>query len=168
INGKYAILHSITPSIKIDYFDSLDDEEIQIKSFHDRKSDNRRWDNIMRGVGAPPIKTDKGWLVLYHAMDKRDPNRYKIGVMILDYKNPEKILHRCLQPVLQPDAEYENCGHKAGVVYVCGAVVKDDKLYVYYGGADSVVCVAVASLNELLCSLTQSPKLIFMRKVLLN
>ncbi|PJA89479.1 MAG: hypothetical protein CO138_00225 [Candidatus Moranbacteria bacterium CG_4_9_14_3_um_filter_33_15] len=167
INGKYAILHSISPFIMIEYLDSLDEEGIVIKSYHNSHSDDRRWDNIMRGVGAPPIRTEYGWLIFYHAMDRRDPNRYKVGAMILDYKNPKKILYRSLQPVLEPDADYENNGFKSGVVYVCGAIVKEEKIFVYYGGADKVVCVACASLKDFLQSLVKSPELVFLKKVIM-
>ncbi|MFZ2188704.1 MAG: hypothetical protein WAV73_04040 [Candidatus Moraniibacteriota bacterium] len=158
INGKFAILHSISPSVSIDYFDSLDDKKITIESYHNNKSDDTRWDNILRGVGSPPIKTDYGWLVFYHAMDRRDPNRYKVGAMILDYQNPEKILHRSSQPILEPVEKYENEGSKSGVVYVCGSIVKDEKIYVYYGGADRFTCVATASVQEFLLALINSSK----------
>ena len=94
------------------------------------------------------MKTRLGWLLFYHAMDMHDPNRYKLGAMILDAEDPTKILYRSKVPVLEPDAYYENQGFKSGVVYSCGAVVKDDELFVYYGGADSVVCVAVANLER--------------------
>ena len=167
INGKYAILHSISPFIMIEYLDSLDEEGVVIKSYHNSRSDDRRWDNIMRGVGAPPIKTEYGWLIFYHAMDRRDPNRYKVGAMILDYKNPKKILYRSLQPVLEPDADYENNGFKSGVVYVCGAIIKEDKIFVYYGGADKVVCVASASLKDFLQPLVKSPEMVFLKKVIM-
>jgi predicted GH43/DUF377 family glycosyl hydrolase len=60
--------------------------------------------------------------------------------MILDHNDPSKILFRCKHPILEPLADYENHGAKSGVVYVCGAVIKGDTLFVYYGGADSVVC----------------------------
>ena len=155
INGKYAVLHSITPKISIEYVDSLQDDKLTIESMKMPGVDEHRWDNIVRGAGAPPLKTKHGWLVLYHAMDKRDPNKYKVGAMLLDHNDPTKILHRCKHPILEPDAHYENNGAKAGVVYVCGAVIKDNLLLVYYGGADSVVCVASENLDEFLEDLTK-------------
>ena len=155
INGKYAVLHSITPKISIEYVDSLQDDKLIIDSMKMPGTDEHRWDNIVRGAGAPPLKTKHGWLVLYHAMDKRDPNKYKVGAMLLDHNDPTKILHRCKHPILEPVAHYENNGAKAGVVYVCGAVIKDDILLVYYGGADSVVCVASENLDEFLEDLTK-------------
>ena len=153
VGGKFAILHSISPEILIDYFDTLDDfekEETLIRSRYDRVSRSGGWDSIIRGSGPPPIKTELGWLLLYHAMDLRDPNRYKLGAMLLDLDDPTKILCRSRRPLLEPDADYENAGAKAGVVYACGAVVKDSTLYVYYGGSDSVACVATANLDSFL------------------
>ncbi|MEK7083466.1 MAG: glycosidase [Patescibacteria group bacterium] len=163
IKGKFAILHSISPKILVDYFDNLDtfDDRPYIKSHHGQTTNNGQWDNWVRGAGPPPIKTPYGWLLLYHAMDKSDPNRYKLGAMILDKNDPTKILHRSKQPILEPDESYENEGHKAGVIYSCGAVVVKDKLFVYYGGADTVVCVATADLETFLNTLahSQEPKL---------
>ena len=160
INGKFAVLHSITPKISIDLLESLNPDDVLIDSYHTHQHfmNKERWDNIVRGVGAPPLKTESGWLVLYHAMDFRDPNRYKVGAMLLDYENPEKILARCSEPILEPDEKYENEGFKAGVVYVCGAVIKDGTLFVYYGGADMFVAVASAPLKEFMEQLISSGK----------
>ncbi len=164
IRGKFAILHSISPEIAVDYFDSMEELESGtrvIQSRHDRISRTGSWDSWIRGAGPPPIKTKLGWLLLYHAMDVRDPDRYKIGAMILDKDDPTKVLYRSKVPVLEPDAHYENSGFKSGVVYSCGAVVKDGELYVYYGGGDSVVCVAMANLETFLDELKRhgAPKL---------
>jgi len=163
IKGKYAILHSISPHIMIDYFDSLNelDGNKYIYSVH---QGSRLWDmrdKLTRGVGPAPIKTKYGWLVLYHKMERHETHRYKLWAMILDKDDPRKILFNSTQPILEPDVWYENDGYKSGVVYSCGAVVKDGKLFVYYGGADKVSCVAVAELDKFLKELTRTkmPKL---------
>ena len=153
INGKFAILHSFYPSVLIDYFDSLDelDGKKFIKSDNTRPIDpSRTWDSWFRGVGPSPIKTDIGWLIIYHAMDHRNPDRYRIGAIILDLNNPTKILYRSQTPILEPEEYYENNGYKWGVVYSCGAVVKNGTLFVYYGGADKVIGVASIKLADLL------------------
>jgi predicted GH43/DUF377 family glycosyl hydrolase len=164
INGKYAILHSVKPKILIDYFKNLKelDGEKFIKSNNLRPADKRRtWDSWFRGVGPTPIKTKYGWLIIYHAMDHKNPDRYRMGAMILDLKDPTKILYRSKKPILEPEECYENEGLKWGVIYCCGAVVMNDQLMVYYGGADMVVCVATANLNKFLKELisTGAPKL---------
>lgn len=155
INGKYAILHSISPQISITYRDSLEFKPGEyIQSYYNGKNQNKNgWEKWVRGVGAPPLKTNKGWLLFYHAMDD-DLSKYKLGAMLLDLKDPTKILHRSLEPVLEPDQDYENNGFKAGVIYVSGAMIKDDKLLVYYGASDSYIGVAYANIEEFLNKLT--------------
>jgi beta-1,2-mannobiose phosphorylase / 1,2-beta-oligomannan phosphorylase len=113
-------------------------------------SQESSWDNWVRGAGPPPIKTKHGWLLLYHAMDNRDPDRYKLGAMLLDLKHPEKVLYRSKRPILEPEEIYENEGWKSGVVYACGAVVLGQELFVYYGGADKFSCVASIPLVDLI------------------
>lgn len=159
INGKFAILHGISPNILIDYLDSLDNfySKEKIKSKPPKGGRQEFWDNWVRGAGPPPIKTSAGWLLLYHAMDKNDPNKYKIGAMILDLNDPKKILYRAPKPILSPEMPYENDG-KPGVVYASGAIVRDDKLYVYYGGGDKHVCVAETKLQPLLDWLMKNGK----------
>lgn len=149
IKGKYAILHSLSPEILIDYVRDMNlfDGNTFINSVH---QDHPKWktrEKGMRGVGGAPIKTKYGWLVFYHAMEPHEYHRYKIWAMLLDLKDPTKILYRSKAPILEPDMFYENEGHKAGVIYSCGAVVKDDELFLYYGGADMVSCVATADLK---------------------
>ena len=76
--------------------------------------------------------------------------------MLLDLVEPKRVLHRSPAPILAPDAPAENEGHKAGVVYPCGAVVMGDELIVYYGGADKFVCAATYGLSEFLEKLEQA------------
>lgn len=151
INGKYAILHSITPHVSIAYVEELDFEsDPNIDSYYRPGGREGHWDDWIRGVGPPPIKTKEGWLVLYHAMDSHDPNKYKIGAYILDLEEPTKILYRLDHPLLEPETDYENVGHKTGVIYSCGTVLIREKLFIYYGGADTVICAAIADLDMLL------------------
>ncbi len=169
INGKFAVLHSINPGISIDFLDDLEfkGEQKHINGFFSTSKNRGRWDSWVRGAGPPPIKTDKGWLLLYHAMDiYGDPDRYKMGAMLLDLKDPTKVLHRSIVPVLEPDESYENDGWKAGVLYCCGAIEKDGKLLIYYGGADTVSCVAETNLNEFIGKLIESenPKIKIRKK----
>jgi len=151
INGKYAILSGISPKIMIEYVKDLDEFDgrtfIESSVPNGKGYDTKSWDNCLRGVGPAPLYTKEGWLVFYHAMDTRDPNRYKLGAMLLDHKDPTKIIARSKRSILEPDECYENEGHKRGVVYSCGAVIIKNWLYVYYGGADTVTCVAAAELK---------------------
>ncbi len=163
IHGKYAVLHGVSPFIHIEYVNNLDDLNGAkfINSlpshggggYHDESRQNH-WDNRMRGAGAPPIKTAMGWLLLYHATDKRDPGKYKLGAMLLDLDDPTKVLFRTTAPILEPQEWYENDG-KPGVVYTCGAVIVNDNLIVYYGGGDKHIAVARANAQEFLTALTK-------------
>jgi predicted GH43/DUF377 family glycosyl hydrolase len=108
------------------------------------------WDSAKIGVGAPPILTDDGWLLIYQAVGYQDSSKYKVGAMLLDRDNPAKEICRSITPIIEPDMHYENEGLKAGVVYPCGAVIKDEELIVYYGGADTVGCIAHANAQEFL------------------
>lgn len=154
IGGRYAILHGLWPSVRIAYRDDLAFAGgCRIASRFVAGGPAGLWDNRMRGAGPPPIATAAGWLLLYHAMDRRDPDRYKLGAMLLDRADPTRVLARLPYPLLAPDAACENEGHKHGVVYACGAVVRDDVLSVYYGGADTVLCAAQMPLADLLARL---------------
>lgn len=158
MQDQYAILHSITPTIQVDYFDSLTFAcSPQIKSYYAAQNRTQVWDSWVRGVGPVPIQVKDGWLILYHAMDLKDPNRYKLGGMILDKHDPTKILYRATMPLLEPNESYENEGLKSGVLYSCGALIKDLQLLVYYGGADTVVCMASADLDCVLHHIKRSP-----------
>lgn len=152
IGSKYAILHGIVPKIMIAYVDSPEMVPT-INSSRDHggygiqdKSREKFWDKTMKGAGTPPIKTSLGWLVLYHAVGE---NKYMVGAMILDLKDPTKVLYRSPHAILNPDMPYENHS-KPGIVYATGAVVKDDKLIVYYGGGDRHTCIAETPLDPLL------------------
>ncbi|MHB0865623.1 MAG: glycoside hydrolase family 130 protein [Minisyncoccota bacterium] len=165
IHGKFAILHSIAPAIEIAYRDSMEDigeEEPFIESWVGARSNLSvradAWDSRVRSAGPPPIKTSLGWLLFYHANDEREPSRYKLGAMLLDLDDPTKILYRSILPVLSPDEPYENNG-KPGIVYACGAVVNDGKLFVYYGAADKVIGVATVPLTTFLDALIHESQL---------
>ena len=106
------------------------------------------WEGARIGAGAPPILTKQGWLVLYHGAD--EANRYCMGAMILDEKEPWRIIRRYAKPLLEPCETYETNGFFANVVFVCGAVEIEDELFVYYGASDDCVCVVKTSINEIL------------------
>ncbi len=153
INGKYAVFHGLFPKILIEYIDDIDTFEGYIYSQRPQGAPQpgrkKAWDGLLRGAGPPPLKTELGWLLLYHALDKNDQDKYKLGAMILDLNDPTKILYRSAHPILAPDFHYENDG-KPGVVYASGALIIDGDLHVYYGGADKVCCVAKTPLKKLL------------------
>jgi len=169
INGQYAILHSLRPRVLIAYRDNLNFQKGEyINSFYDGYNEETGWEIRIRGAGAPPIKTKYGWLVFYHANDKSETNKYKVGAMLLDLMNPETILMRSSRPILEPDEPFQSNGFKPGIVYVSGAVVKNETLFIYYGVADNYICVAWANFDEFLNDLVQQAKPKLKQKVILN
>ena len=105
------------------------------------------WENGRIGGGAPPVKTEKGWLKIYHAADKN--NRYCLGAFLLDGKNPEKILAKSQQPLLEPEMDYEVNGFFGQVVFTCGCICEAGNLKIYYGAADDSICMAEISLMDI-------------------
>lgn len=149
INGKYVIFHRIFPNILVDFVDDLNfGENKYLDGEFSICPREKYWDSRKIGVGAPPIKTNDGWLLIYQAVGEVDPGRYKVGAMLLDLQDPTRVLARSNEPILEPDVWYENDGFKSGVAYPCGAVKIGKKLIVYYGGADTVVCAASSNLEE--------------------
>lgn len=110
-----------------------------------------QWDAQRIGAGASPIRTDAGWLEIYHAAD--DSGIYRLGLLLLDLDDPSKILARSASPIMGPESDYEKTGFLGGVVFTNGHIVDGDKVTVYYGAADTVVCGATFSIAELLRSL---------------
>ena len=107
------------------------------------------WEELKVGAGPPPIKTRAGWLVIYHGVSREKV--YSAGAALLDLHDPSKIIGRTKTPILEPKEPYEKLGDVNNVVFPTGAcIVDNDKLFVYYGAADKVCCLATADLNYLL------------------
>ncbi len=162
IGGKYVIYHRIFPNILIDFVDDLnfDGKTRWLKGQYKipARTLSSDWDNLKVGAGPPPIKTKDGWLLIYQAVGTNDNYRYKIGAMLFDLRDPTQVIARTKKPILEPIEWYENEGWKRGVVYPCGAVLIDDRLFIYYGGADAYVCVASVKLDYFLQHLTTKHK----------
>ena len=103
------------------------------------------------GPGAPPIKTKEGWLNIYHGVfPTMDGSVYRLGVALHDLNDPAKIIGVGDNWILQPEKEYELVGYVHNVVFTCAAVpVGDDDLRLYWGGADTVMCVGTAKISQL-------------------
>jgi len=108
------------------------------------------WEMEKIGAGCPPIKTEKGWLVIYHGVDKKLV--YRAGAFLLDLKNPAKVIARLKEPILEPKKRYEKRGFKKKVVFPTGAIIKEEDLFVYYGCADKRISLAHCNLEKLLNS----------------
>ncbi len=109
------------------------------------------WDSARVGAGAAPIKTEKGWLEIYHGANEE--NRYCLGALLLDPENPSKVLARSDEPIVEPVAEYERTGFFGNVVFTNGHLVNGDEIVFYYGASDEVICAARLSISEILSGL---------------
>jgi predicted GH43/DUF377 family glycosyl hydrolase len=111
------------------------------------------WDSARIGGGAVPIRTDRGWLAIYHGVD--DELHYGLGAVLCDLERPEHALARSAEPLMRPEAEYETVGFFENVVFTCGATCAGDTLTIYYGAADQYTCGAQCSVQEVLESLEE-------------
>ena len=156
LDGKYVVFHRPENYIGLNIVDDLYSLETKWldNSFALIKPRPDKWDNKKIGISAPPFKLKEGWLLLYHGVS--DPGHYyKVGAILLDLKDPTKVLARTDTPLMEPEMDYELYGDVNNVVFPCGAVVIKDEVYLYYGGADSVVGVAKMKVENILKKLTK-------------
>jgi len=160
--GKIALIMTINPDstnshVAIRYYNSIDEVLNQT---------DESWDNFLKNsenaailqtqwwlhrgpeLGAPPIRTDRGWLLIFSNESMSDS--WTIGAALLDINNPDILIARTPSYILQPTTNYETNGLVPNVTFPEGAVIVDDTLYVYYGGADTVIGLATCKINDLL------------------
>ena len=124
------------------------------------KPETYHWDEMKIGPGATPIKTDKGWLNIYHGVfETMSGVVYRLGVALHDLDDPSVVIGVADDWILQPEAPWEVTGYVPNVVFTCGAVAEDDgTVKIYWGGADSVMCVGTAKLDELVNLCIKNPR----------
>lgn len=146
VDGRYMMFHRRAPDIWIAFSDDLKtwDNHQRVMS-PVLQSD---WESDKIGLGGPPLKTDQGWLLIYHGVGG-DPRRYSLGIALLDLEDPTHVLARQTAPILTPELEWEINGYVPNVVFSCGQAVVGNNIYVYYGGADQVIGVAAMSMNDI-------------------
>ena len=118
------------------------------------------WDCSRVGLGPPPIETEEGWLVIYHGVRMTaSGSLYRVGLALLDLDEPWKIIRRCDEWVFGPYEHYERVGDVPGVTFPTGAVVNREtgEIMIYYGAADTTVCLATANMNELVKHILSHP-----------
>ncbi len=159
IGGRYAALHRPMP-------EGIGEPAIWIGWSPDLMAwgDHRpvasarsdHWDDAKVGGGAVPFRVRVGardaWLAIYHGV-RRSPLEYSLGALLLEARDPARVIARSREPILKPEAAYEREGFFGSVVFTCGALVEDDTVRIYYGAADGVTAVADLSLGEILESL---------------
>ena len=148
IGGRYVALHRRRPDVWLAYSDDLQTwrEADMTPIFGPRPGDG--WDSKSVGGNGPPIETEAGWLVLYHAYDH--DHVYRLGVLLLDLEDPSRVIHRPAAPIFWPEELWELRGDVPNVVFSCANPVVDGTVYVYYGGGDHVIGLATCPLSDLL------------------
>ncbi len=157
INGRFALLRrpmqyvgkeygTDIPGMWISYSDDLlewsDPELVAV-------AENFEWEGTKIGAAATPIKTEKGWLVLYHGVDANSV--YRVGAMLLDLEDPKKVIARTKEPIMEPQEYYEKYGLVIpNTVFPTANIIKDGLLYIYYGCCDTCIALATVPVEELL------------------
>ena len=143
--GKFILIHRIIPSI---WFSKTVDFKRFTNSRIILTPDILPWCERKIGIAFPPIKVGDKWVMFFHGVDRY--KIYRVGICWLDGKNPYKLVKIQKEPVLVPEKDYEKEGFTPNVVYPCGGIEKDEKIFVYYGAADKYVAVAYIEKNEVL------------------
>lgn len=162
INGKFCFLHRIKPDIQFvsikdldeltplfweNYFFNLENKIVLTAKYKHEVS--------YIGGGCPPIETKEGWLLIYHSVyDTIDGYVYVACAALLDINNPQIEIGRLSYPLFEPERLWEQKGEVDNVCFPTGAIVKDDKLFIYYGAADERIACASLILSELISELT--------------
>ncbi|MDZ7612115.1 MAG: hypothetical protein U5L10_05105 [Candidatus Moranbacteria bacterium] len=155
--GKYLFIHRINDyGMDIHYIDDIDNPQNTICAENNWVMPRpNKWDSKKVGLNGPPIKTEEGWLIFYHG-SSADDMVYRMGLLLCDLKDPRNILARSEEPIFEPEEKYELEGNVPNVVFSNGHAVIKDKVFVYYGGADKVIGVATAKLDDLLRQIKRS------------
>lgn len=121
------------------------------------EGDGPSWDGEKVGMGPPPIRTDRGWLALYHGVKIYGGMRiYRVGLALLDLDEPHRVLARAKHSIFKPTESYETTGLLPNVVFPSGLIQRDGEVWMYYGAADTCVCLARAKLQDVLAFLDES------------
>ena len=154
INGKYAFFDRPANWVGEEYgtsgpsiwFATTDSLEQKITNHKLVMKAEAEWEGNKLGAGPPPLKTEAGWLLIYHGVDNNKV--YRAGAALLDLEEPWKVLARTREPILEPEEKWELEGDVPNVVFPEGMVVVEKSLIVFYGAADKVCCVASVNLDE--------------------
>jgi len=166
INGKWALLHrpmvaQYAPAahIWLSYSEDLIhwDERRVVLICHR----GGWWDNSRIGLAAPPLETTEGWLILYHGVrETTSGSIYRLGLAMLDLDDPSRVLRRSDKWIFGPTESYERVGDVADVIFPCGWVLDNQTglVKMYYGGADTCIALATASLSDLITYVCECPE----------
>jgi predicted GH43/DUF377 family glycosyl hydrolase len=143
INGRYFALHRPVSTL-FEKHDVWIAESTDLVHWGNHRYLMRprtaHWDSVKIGASAVPFRIDQGWLEIYHGSDQH--NRYCLGAVLLDSKAPQNVIARAVEPILEPETDYEIQGFFGNVVFSCGLLHEDGKLRIYYGVADTAIAYA--------------------------
>jgi predicted GH43/DUF377 family glycosyl hydrolase len=154
IRNKYYALHRpSSPQLGGNYIWLAESPDLIHWGNHKCIATSRKghWDSGRVGAGAAPIKTKDGWLEIYHGANEK--HQYALGALLLDLKDPSKVLARSEEPIMEPRESYELTGFFGNVVFTNGHIVEGDRIRMYYGASDEVICGADLSINEIMKTL---------------
>lgn len=157
IGSKYYALHRpSSPELGGNYIWLAESPDLLHWGRHRCLAHSREgyWDSARVGAGAAPIRTSAGWLAIYHGANRE--NRYCLGALLLDAEDPSRVLARSEEPIMEPLARYEQEGFFGQVIFTNGHILDGDRLTLYYGAADSVICAAHLSVAQILAHLAPS------------
>jgi predicted GH43/DUF377 family glycosyl hydrolase len=162
-NGLWAMLHRPTPRSALLGAHIWISFSPDLKHWGQHKEiifarEGGWWDANKIGLCTPPMYTEHGWLILYHGVrTTASGSIYRLGLILLDLKNPAKVLRRTDEWIFGPKTLYERDGDVDDVVFPCGWIKKNNKIFIYYGAADSRICLATADFQELLDFVLKCP-----------
>ncbi|MFA6197818.1 MAG: hypothetical protein WC734_01510 [Patescibacteria group bacterium] len=164
MNGKFALLYRIYPDIQLAYFDSFDQlkesywrEQISFLNKHVVLEPVNWFENMYIGAGCPPIRTEVGWLLIYHGVERSGKGFvYRAAAALLDINQPTKVIGRLNEPLFEPTEPWEINGDVNNVVFPTGAIVRGDRVTVYYGAADRLIAAKTINYKMLLSILINS------------
>lgn len=157
INGKFAMIQRIMPDIQIVYFNDFGDltpefwkKYLKCLSNYVILEPRYSYESRNIGGGCPPIETDKGWILIYHAVEGSNRGKiYHASATLLDKKDPAHVIGHLKKPLFSPEEEWERTGVANYVVFPTGTAVFGKRLYIYYGAADKRIAVASINLEDL-------------------
>lgn len=163
IAGRFALLRRPIGFVDTDTGHSEEHPSIRISYSTDLKTWSEpevvirpkfKWEDNRIGGATPPIRTERGWLVLYHGVENTNPATrrviYRLGAMMLDLDNPAKVLARARDFIMEPEAYYERFGlFIPNVIFPTGCAIKDGLLWIYYGCCDTSIGLAIVPLEDL-------------------
>ncbi len=155
-DNRWAMLHRPVPFRKGSKFNIWISYSPDLKHWGSHRlllcaRDGGWWDSGKIGLCAQPIFTEHGWLILYHGVrETASGSIYRLGLALLDKENPEEVIRRSDEWIFSPREKYERTGDVENVTFSCGWLEQKGEIRIYYGAADTSLCLATANMTEII------------------